>query len=675
MQSVIRSVPKGFRAAVLAIAVLVVPPEAVSAADYRIEVELDPETHRLTGRQQIRWRNASGAATDELYLHLYLNAFANTDTSFMRELDRPPGQHHGGWGWTRIDRLQLDDGTDLLSVTEVARPDDGNPDDFTLVRVPLPYSLSAGGVVELEVDFEAQLPRIIARTGYADEFHFAGQWFPKIAYFDGSRGWNAHQFHATSEFFADFGEYRVAVTVPETWVVGASGWLVGSEPVADGRRVDRFRAEQVHDFAWAAAPGDQMEVVDADFEPGRDVPSVWLEAARDLLDRSPADLELPPLRLRLLVPRSQAHLAPRMVRAARLAVAWFGLRFGPYPYPQLTIVSPPPSARAAGGMEYPTLITTGADSFDAYPPFSWSSDIEGVTVHEFGHQYFQGLVASNEFEEAWLDEGVTTYVEASCLADITAASLAPPAAAEPVWLAERLSLARSAAPLTVSRPGWQYRSVGAYFTASYSKAALVFGTLERLIGPAPMARGLRAYVEDFRFQHPTGADLEASLSHAAGTDLSWFFDQAIAGDAEADWGVLAVEQRRREPIRGVEWDGAYWTAAAAERAAGESFDAAWRIELDLVRRGEFVGPVEVELLWSDGETERRVWNDDRRWVRWRFDSRNRLEQVVVDPDGDWLLETRRADNYWRDAPAAALHPLWWVRSVGRLLRMAFLRFG
>ncbi len=646
----------------------------LEGADYRIAVELNPATHRLNAEQQIRWRNASGSATDEIYLHLYLNAFANNRTTFMREQSWSDAGGDG-WGWTRIDRLALDDGTDLLAVAEVVRPDDDNPDDVTLVRVRLPETVPAGGVLDLELDFTAQLPRIIARTGYQGDFHFAGQWFPKVAVLDGDRGWNAHQFHAASEFFSDFGTYRVEVTVPADWVIGASGWRISDEAAADGRRVVSFRAERVHDFAWAAVPSDLMVVVETDFEPGRDVPQEWLEATRDLLGRSPADLELPPLQLRLLVPSSQRGLVPRMVRAARLAVAWFGLRFGPYPYPQLTIVSPPWDARAAGGMEYPTLITTGADPLDAWPPFSWSADIESITVHEFGHQYFYGLLASNEFEEAWLDEGLTTYAENACLADIMAAKLAPHAVSVPVWACERLSLARAAAPLKISRFAWQYRSHRAYHAASYTKASLVLKTLEQLVGPAPMARGLRRYVERFRFAHPTGSDLVAALSDAAGDDLRWFFDQAVAGDAEADWGVLGVRQRPHEAVRGVAWDGKYWTADAAQRAEPGSGAPTWLVEVDLIRRGEFVGPLEVELQWAGGEVERRVWSDNRRWVRWSIPSDRRLEQVALDPDGDWLLEVRRSDNYWRDEPAGSVHPLWWARTLGRFVGMAFLRFS
>jgi hypothetical protein len=657
----------------------VTPPASVDTVDYEIEVVLDPETHRLEGVETIRWTNRTKAATDEIYLHLYLNAFASSETTFMRELDlwalRNQSDPGGDWGWIRIGRLTLDDGSDLIAAMEFVRPEDGNPADLTVARVQLPRVVEPGGVVELDLDFEAQLPQIVARTGFVGDFHFVAQWFPKIAVFEGEQGWNNHQYHALSEYFADFGSYLVTITIPEDWVLGATGIEVRTSPPVDGQRTVVFRAERVHDFAWCTAPPDLMEVVETDFEPGRDVPMPWFERARSLLDRSPADLELPPIRLRLMVPREQTKMVPRMVRAARLSVAWFGLFYGAYPYPQLTIVSTPVGAEEAGGMEYPTLIATGADRLDAYPPFSWSSDIEALTVHEYGHQYFQSLLASNEFEEAWLDEGVTSYAEISCMTAIAADGLVPEIAAFDYWASERLSLAVPRLPVTVGRRAWEFRHWRAYYLASYTKMALALRTVEGLIGPETMARGMRSYADRFRFRHPTGTDLVEVLSEAAGWDLGPFFEQAVYGDAVPDWSVLSVRHRRPRSADGLAWDGEGWHEVEEDQSADETTDGSWLVDLRLARRGEFIGPVEVELRWSDGTAERRTWDSETRWVHWRLEGASRLEQVVIDPDVVWALETNRADNYWRDQAAVIDHPLWWVREALRLAGHLFLRFS
>jgi len=163
----------------------------------------------------------------------------------------------------------------------------------------------------------------------------------------------------------------------------------------------------------------------------------------------------------------------------------------------------------------------------------------------------------------------------------------------------------------------------------------------------------------------------AVLGERAGRDLRPFFEQAIWGDAEVDWGVAGVRQRERRTAAGSAPNG----PAAQPAGDPEGAAAPWLVEVDLVRRGGFVGPVEVELGWADGSFERRTWEGGEASVSWRIGSERRLRQVVVDPDGVWVLETRRADNYWRDRPVRSSQPLWWVREAlalaGRLLlRMA-----
>ncbi len=366
-----------------------------------------------------------------------------------------------------------------------------------------------------------------------------------------------------------------------------------------------------------------------------------------------------------------------MVRATRLSIAWFGLFYGAYPHPQVTVVSPPRGAEEAGGMEYPTFITTGVGRLGEHPPFSWTPGLEAVTVHEFGHQYFQGILASNEFEEAWLDEGLTSYAEIQCMTAIAEDDLAPGVLPYTFWGLERLAISLPEVPITIARTAWDFRNRWNYFIASYGKAAVVMRTVEGLIGREAMASGLREYFERFSYRHPKGSDLEAVLTEASGVDLSDLFVQAVAGDAEPDWGVVAVRHRRPEPATGLRWEAETWRAIddsgdADDREEGED---RWLIDVEIARLGDLIGGVEVELTWADGSVERRSWDGRDRWVRWRLEGPARLEQVVLDPDGVWALETRRADNYWRDEPARPADPLWWLRDAGRLLGTILLRLG
>ncbi len=665
----------------LAVAALLLSAPPAGAADdvvaYDLDVRLDAASHHLLATETVRWTNTTAEPADDVWLHLYLNAFANPETTFMSEMRRGWGrgryQQPEQWGWTRITRLENDDGEDLLAGLEFRQPDDGNPHDRTVARVPLTRPVLPGESVALHLSFEAQLPSLLARTGFAGPFHMVGQWFPKLGVFQAPAGggppaWNCHQFHADSEFYSDFGSYRVTVAVPQGWILAATGVEVRREEVHEGTEDETrvtFRAERVHDFAWSAAPPDLMTVVEGDFDPTRDVPQAWLERATTLLGRSAAELELPPTHLRLVLPLAQRGLAERILSDARLSLAWMGLRYGPYPYPQLSLVSPPVTAvSSAGGMEYPTLVTLGTSRWTLYPPAAWTSILETVTVHEIGHQWFYGLVASNEFEEPWLDEGVTSYVETSCIADILADGLAPEVHLSGGWGLDRLFLRAEKIPAPLDQPAWAFRNSRAYGMASYTEASLALHTVEQQMGAPAFARAMRTYAERYRYRHPTAADLLGVLDEAGGDDVAWFGDQVVRGRARPDWAVLSVSSHREEGPRGYQWQDGAWkqTTEEGDDASTASAEPVWTVEVDVGRHGDLVAPVTVELTLDDGTTRRFVWDSRTRWTRWRVEVPSPAAQVVVDPDGDWLLETKRADNYWRAEPGGRRlwQLLWWA---------------
>jgi hypothetical protein len=262
------------------------------------------------------------------------------------------------------------------------------------------------------------------------------------------------------------------------------------------------------------------------------------------------------------------------------------------------------------------------------------------------------------------------------MAAIAAEGLVPEIAAFDYWASERLDLSLPSLPVTIGRKAWDYRRGWLYYLASYTKAALALRTVEGLIGPETMARAMRGYVDRFRFRHPTGTDLVEALSEAAGRDLGPFFDQAVYSDAVADWAVESVRHKRPPSVEGFGWEGEEWREIEAEPSTVEGDDEdTWYVAVDLARRGEFIGPVEVELRWSDGTKERKTWDSETRWVRWRFDSATRLQQVVIDPDVVWVIETNRADNYWRARTDVVEHPLWWIREGLKLAAHVFLRFS
>jgi hypothetical protein len=233
-----------------------------------------------------------------------------------------------------------------------------------VVRVVLPRPVAPGESLTFDVAFTAQLPRVFARTGYVRDYALVGQWFPKLGVYEpaGRRGrttggWNCHQFHATSEFYADFGHYRVAMTVPSTHVLGATGVRVSRTDHGNGTTTYVHEQSNVHDFAWTVDP--RFVEVRRRFDAAREVSEAEARAVADLLDRPIEAVRLSNVEVILLMQPDHLAQTERYLRAAMLAIKWFGLWYGRYPHQTLTIVDPAPGAGGSGGMEYPTFITAG----------------------------------------------------------------------------------------------------------------------------------------------------------------------------------------------------------------------------------------------------------------------------------------------------------------------------
>src|SRR5262245_32707548 len=400
-------------------------PVSPPVVDYRIEVTLDPVTKILQGRERLTWRNPSSDTVSELRFHMYLNAFKNGRSTMMRESnggqlrsDRA-GHEPDDWGWIDVSSMKTAAGAELRPGARFIQPDVApngargfvDKDDQTVLAVPLPSPVPPHGEISLEIVFEAKLPRIFARTGFVRDYFLVGQWFPKIGVYEpaGMRGraaggWNCHTFHAESEFYADFGNFDVTITVPSRFIVGAVGKRLSEEKKGD-LTTYRYVQENVHDFAWTADP--RFRVVDFQFDPPRDIPAGWAALASKELGMTEAEIALKPVAVRLLLQPDHLLSRDRYIRSTKEALSYYGLWFGAYPYETLTIVDPPDDGTGSEGMEYPTFVTGGlAQSFLMRWPFSKVRGVEVVTIHEVGHQWWYGMSGSNEFEESWLDEGL-----------------------------------------------------------------------------------------------------------------------------------------------------------------------------------------------------------------------------------------------------------------------------
>lgn len=599
-------------------------------ASYSIDAELDPARHTITGREVITWRNITANPTRDIQLHLYWNAWRNTRSTFLRE-DRGGGRDFdeddrepGDWAAIDVSAIRLlglgnAPPIDLTQALRFIAPDTGNPEDRTAASVRLPASVAPGETINLAVEWTANVPRPFARTGRVGNYYFIAQWFPKVAVLEAG-GWNTHEFHAGTEFYADYGAYDVRLTVPAGWIVGATGRADAAPAVRDGKATHRFRQDDVHDFAWVTSP--------------------------DLVERRErfTHPSLPPVDMRLLLQPEHVSQAERHFAAARATFKSYGEWFGAYPYGHVTIVDPAWRSDS-GGMEYPTLFTAGT----RWLAPAGTTDPEDVTVHEAGHQFWYGLVGNNEFEHAWMDEGINQYANARVMAE----TFSPAHHSERFfgflpWTYRGIVIPRdefeywssyrdAADSDTPSTPSWAYdRVTGSEIT--YSKTALWLHTLERLIGQPTLQRAMATFFERWRFRHPTPDDFFATVNDVSGRDLTWFFDEVYRSSRVFDYGVDSIASDLPS-VSGV-GDGVGRPVLRDETPAGARYETAVTVR----RHGEGVFPVDIEVVFEDGTRRRVPWNGrDRRRV-FTFTSTSAAVSATVDPGEVLRLDVSRFNN-------------------------------
>ena len=698
-------------------------------ADYRIEARVDVPAHTISGEETILWRNESRDDVPDLWFHLYWNAFANDRSTWLREAGGriEMRERDDEWGWQRVTSIQVG-GEELVGDLVWRAPEDRNEDDRTVFSVKLKKPVRPGENVAVSLRWEARIPRVRRRTGYKDDFLFVAHWFPKLGVYEDGNGWNCHQFHANTEFFADYGAYDVTLDLPAEYAgrIGASGVLHEPEVVADGRVRARFVAPSpadqakpdptgklplVHDFAWTA---------DADFvvhrKPFRfadwaarypdEVPRTALALGRTI-----DEVELRDVDVTVLVQPEHAHQAERHYEAACTALFFYGVWFGGYPYEHVTVVDPAWGGGAAGGMEYPTLLTAGTSLLATermHRP-------ESVTVHECGHQFWYGLVGNNEFEAGWLDEGFNTFTQSEAIFrhygfsqrttefsdvpfDGVALAREPGGGAiadalawkswglpygielEPLgssdllrwWrLQPLLSFARMrndpragdrngylADPDTdpIDTPGWRYADRTSYRTNSYRRTANALRTLAGMVGWEPFLRGMRLYSERWRYGHPYPHDFFATFQEGAQVDIPWFFDSVFRGTGTVDWGVEVAQRRERKPTGWFPDASGAWTSGAPAKEEEQRPELGWQIDVMIKRKGSLLLPVKLELRYEGGAAETLLWTreEQARSTWWkpldgRAPSKQKLVAAVLDPERVITLDLDMSDNQWFDA--------------------------
>lgn len=717
--------PRRLAAGALALAASLAPPAGASALDlppvkmtYRIDAALDPATRMLRGTEEIRWTNPTDEPVASLPLHLYLNAFSHTRSTWLREatIQRFEADDYlvvdpDPWGYSdlRSVRVRGPDGERDATFRPI-QPDDGNPFDRSLFDVTLPAPVPPGGEITISIEFEARLPVPIARTGGSRDFFLVGQWFPKIGVIE-PKGVRhapkarraARQFHGQTEFYADFADFDVTFAVPQGFLVGATGRAEG-EPKADEAGLVKVRHKQraVHDFALVV---------------GKDL--------RDVVARHAPKGGGPAVDVRYIATAGSEHQIPALRASIEGALDVMGSRIGPYPYDVLTVIMMPFWASRTSGMEYPTLITSlPSDPMWDRAPLRGTKFQEQTAIHEFGHQYFYGLLASNEQEESFLDEGFNSYWEVEIMKALYGehASVGT-VLGRPLRAGDMRSIGLAMKADDIHEPmrkgpSWLY-APETYGVQSYPRSAVTFATAAALFGQDKVDKVFAEYFRRFAFQHPDTEDFLAVAADAGGAPVAAFFREAFEREEIPDYRVDEVSVTRWEPplgrivtdkgpvvvtVEGRDKAGEVGLDPEAREADGrvlmEVTDAGWvrggqsvlgSITRSLVTPERGAGaksedpgkyhesvariegprwdnlPVDIEIRFADGVVVRDTWDGKSAWRKYRFLRPAPMREVRIDPSGRIALDVKPQNNSRRIKPDPGFAADWglWLGALSQ----------
>lgn len=577
-----------------------------NGADYRIDATLDPATGRLTGRETIRYHNRSPDALDRLVLHLDQNVFAPG----ARRNRRAPIT-----GGMTVTEVRVDG-----ELVEGRHPGGGYQQALTLLELRPATPVAPGATSEIEVAWSFTVPPAPTfRNGNLDDVVFAvAQWYPRMAVYDDVYGWDMTPYLGDGEFYLEYGDFDLALTVPSGWLIGATGVLTNPQEVLTPATLRRL--------AQARSRTDEtVQVVPADERgPGRatlgDEGSMltWRFRADDVRDVafSTSDEYVWDVRTTAAGVEAQALYRPEFeswsetARYAAFTIETLSEWIRPYPWPQVTITEGP-----VGGMEYPMLVFN--------PSGTSPRGNAGVTIHETAHQWFPMMVGSMEAKHAFMDEGFVSYFDEEAAAVLWGEDA-------PRWGENQsyLRVAGTEQEVPLLRHTDLVSPYGARGLAAYTKPAVMLGALREIIGRDAFESAFREYAEAWAFKHPQPWDFFNLVERHAGQDLDWFWGPAFGETATLDVGVRSLQF-----------------------SGGET-----RIELS--HNGGLIVPVPVRITMDDGSVEERTVGPER-WLDAAADAlvgqggrtlhlapiQGTAVRVEVDPEG-LFADVDRGNNVW-----------------------------
>lgn len=523
-------------------------------AFYRMEIDFDVGTHRFDGRQELTYRNNSPDTLWQVYYHLYYNAFQPNSMMDIRSrtIDDPDarvgdriyrlGEEETGWQKIR-------------TLTQEGEPLVWRVSD-TVLEVDLARPLLPGAETRFEMEFSAQVPVQIRRTGRnnAEGIDYSmAQWYPKIAEYD-EWGWHAHPYIGR-EFHGVFGRFDVKITIDRNYVVAATGYLQNPEEVGHGyappERVRtpegekltwHFLSDYQHDFMWAADPDYVHRTLQVPDGP----------LLRFFYQEDPVSVQAPEERQNQLRENWE-----RLPEYTMKAFQYMNEHFGRYPYREFVVVQ-----GADGGMEYimGTLITGDRDL----------RGLVSVTVHELIHSWYQGVLANNESYYHWMDEGFTTWASVRVMEHLFGENAEESYAS---YYATYSRIVQLGLEEPMHRHADHFRRNVAYSVAAYVKGGIFLHQLGYIIGQETLDRTMRRFFDTWKFRHPTGRDFVRVAEKESGIHLQWYYDYWVESTRTIDYGIEEVTDQGEGTL------------------------------VRIARHGEMPMPLDLEVRYTDGRVE------------------------------------------------------------------------
>ncbi|MBG25260.1 MULTISPECIES: M1 family metallopeptidase [Croceibacter] len=485
--------------------------------DYNMDIDMDVETFQYKGTQKLEYTNNSPDDLNRVFYHLYFNAFQPGSEMDVRlqNIQDPDGRMTTEDKKSRIMSLSE---SEMGYIKVKSLTQDGKEVTYktvgTVLEVELATPIKSGDKATFEMEFDGQVPQQIRRSGRNNAEGVSlsmTQWYPKMAEYD-FEGWHADPYIGR-EFHGVWGDFNVNITIDKDYIIGGTGYLQNPEDIGynygdegpkgkkgkKGKLTWKFKAPMVHDFTWAADPDYIHDKVTAN--DGTVLHFLYQDNDR--------------------IKENWKNLQPKTEQI----LEFFNENIGPYPYEQYSVIQ-----GGDGGMEYgmSTLIT-GERKFGS---------LVGVTAHEMAHSWFQFILATNEAQHEWMDEGFTSFISSEAMNVVMGENKENPHSGS---YRGYTYLANSGVEQPMTTHADRYNVNQAYSITAYAKGAVFLAQLEYLLGNDLQDEIIKEYYNQWKFKHPTPNDFIRVAEKVSGAELGWYLIDFGQTTNTIDYAVKTIE--------------------------------------------------------------------------------------------------------------------------------------